>query len=101
MPCGFPDDVNEAELAKAKPTRDCVLDATNEIIAEVNQQMKSGGIHLTDLAMKIVLIIEKHKAVGRSDPLEATLRDVVAAWRNGDALSGHEAIGRAEELLGR
>lgn len=44
-------------------TGDSALDATNEIIAEVDRQMKSGGIHLTDLAMKIVGIIEKHKAV--------------------------------------
>lgn len=39
------------------------MDATNEIIAEVDRQMKSGGVHLTELAMKIVRIIEKHKAV--------------------------------------
>lgn len=31
--------------------------------------------------------------------LEAALRDLVETWRNGDVVGGHEAIGRAEELL--
>jgi hypothetical protein len=31
--------------------------------------------------------------------LETALRDVVTTWRNGDVVGGHEAIGRAEDLL--
>lgn len=46
-------------------TGDKVLDATNEIIAEVDRQLKTGGLHLTQLAVKIVRIIEKHNAVKR------------------------------------
>lgn len=39
---------------------DPVLEATNDIIAEVDRQIKSDGIHLTVLAMRILKIIEKH-----------------------------------------
>jgi hypothetical protein len=47
-------------MTEPHTTGDWILDATNEIVKATNNQLKSGGVHLTQHAMEVLTIIRKH-----------------------------------------